>query len=245
MPCVGVEQAIRRGLELIEKYSAAPTVEAFEKLIAGSRPARRKRRPGGTAASLPWPPGDWGCLPRLLAPGCATARTRGDSGRAAEPPRTQWEQRCRREVRRRSPIFAAFNSRPAQWLHVASRRRAPPRRDGRLHTVRAVRAHFGALFRDVQGRRVDHRGGQDGERDHALSRLEVVSFFFCFFRHLPACSRGRRSEVRTRLVSDISTPPARNPLPERRERVSFLRSAPRRLHDMLHERSSEGSPRRM
>ena len=32
-----VDQAIRRGIDLIEKYSVAPTVEALEKLIAGGR----------------------------------------------------------------------------------------------------------------------------------------------------------------------------------------------------------------
>jgi len=57
MPCVGVEQAIRRGIDLIEKYSVAPTVDALEKLL-NDRIASTPKAPSWRChSSPPWPPG--------------------------------------------------------------------------------------------------------------------------------------------------------------------------------------------
>ena len=53
----GADEAIRRGIDLIEKYSVAPTVDALEKLL-NDRIASTPKAPSWRChSSPPWPPG--------------------------------------------------------------------------------------------------------------------------------------------------------------------------------------------
>ena len=117
MPCVGVEQAIRRGIDLIEKYSVAPTVDALEKLL-NDRIASTPKAPSWRCHSSP-PLASWGRLslaspdswPRSLLCAPQTAHALGTrAGRAAEPHRARiglsgrLQCQCGREARPKSPI---------------------------------------------------------------------------------------------------------------------------------------------
>ena len=89
----GADEHIRRGIDLIEKYSVAPTVEALEKAMASI--ASTPKAPSWRCHSLPPFLVSWGRLSRLLAALlCAlnTAHALGThSGRAAKPCRAPWE----------------------------------------------------------------------------------------------------------------------------------------------------------
>ena len=93
----GADEAIRRGIDLIEKYSVAPTVEALEKAMASI--ASTPKAPSLRCHSSPpfWSPGaaSLGSWPRYCAHSRRPTHSGTHSGRAAEPCRAQWEAAVR------------------------------------------------------------------------------------------------------------------------------------------------------